>query len=335
MRGKVIFTSALLLGILLVSMVLTALFSGKNQKAASLSEEEDPLLVVTSFYPMYIATLNLTEGIDGITVENLSEPQTGCLHDYQLTTQDMLLLSKADVFVVNGGGIETFLSDVAESYPKLTIVNASDGAGILLEEEEGVNAHAWMDVTRYEKQLQVIADGLIEATGDASDAGTKDFYVSKEAGETTADNASGNVNRDARDKIEQNLADYCEKLKPLKERMEALKEKVAGENVILFHEAYAYVADALGMHVVYVMDLDEERQVSAGEVADVVSEVKNGQVDYIFAEELYGKEMGDMVAKESGATVLYLDTLVRGNYDADSYLLAYESNLELLEGAFQ
>ena len=71
-----------------------------------------------------------------MTLENLSEPQTGCLHDYQLTAADMKLLSKADVFIVNGGGIESFLSDVAESYPNLKIIQACDGIELLQAQKE-------------------------------------------------------------------------------------------------------------------------------------------------------------------------------------------------------
>ena len=41
--------------------------------------------VVTSFYPVWIMTLNLTSGLeDHVTVRNLAAPSFGCLHDYQL-----------------------------------------------------------------------------------------------------------------------------------------------------------------------------------------------------------------------------------------------------------
>ena len=49
---------------------------------------------------------------------------------------------------------------------------------------------------------------------------------------------------------------------------------VKGQEVIIFHEAYAYVAKDYGLEVAMVMDLDEERQVSAGEVAEVLEEIK-------------------------------------------------------------
>ena len=115
MRNKYVFVTVLLVVLALLGFGFTR---GYVQMEGKASEEE--LLVVTSFYPMYVAALNVVGDCEGVRVENLSEPQTGCLHDYQLTPQDMILLSEADVFVVNGGGIEGFLADVAEAYPELT-----------------------------------------------------------------------------------------------------------------------------------------------------------------------------------------------------------------------
>ena len=81
--------------------------SDASDSAKNTDEADDTLTVVTSFYPMYIAALNIVDGVEGVRLENLSEPQTGCLHDFQLTPEDMKLLSTADVFVINGGGIES------------------------------------------------------------------------------------------------------------------------------------------------------------------------------------------------------------------------------------
>ena len=109
-----------------------------------------------------------------------------------------------------------------------------------------------------------------------------------------------------------------------------LAPALSGKNVVLFHEAYEYVARDYGMQVVYVMDLDEERQVSAGEVAEMLSAVREGHVTAVLAEELYGSEMGAVVEQETDAGVCYLDTLVRGDYDSDSYLERMKQNIAIM-----
>lgn len=297
-------------------MGLTGWYVSQTQEQTDGQE----LTVVTSFYPMYIAAENVIGDADGVRLENLSEPQTGCLHDFQLTPEDMKLLSTADVFIINGGGIESFMKEVAEAYPNLKIIEACENTSLLSEEEKDthhheeeteeehahgdVNAHAWMSVSAYETQVQTIADGLSEADPERSSA------------------------------YQNGAKAYLVKLDELKKRQEKLKQKISGQSVILFHEAYAYVAEDYGLQVNYLLDLDEERQVSAGEVSDVLSAVRKGHVKYILAEELYGKSMGDTIQKESDAKVLYLNPLNRGTYEKDSYINGMKKNMEILEEAF-
>ena len=295
-KNKYVFVLVMLVVITVVSGLLTNIYVSES----SSKQEEQTLTVVTSFYPMYIAALNVIGDTDGVHLQNLSEPQTGCLHDFQLTPEDMKLLSKADVFIINGGGIESFMKDVAKSYPDLTIIEASEGID-LLEDEGEENAHAWMSVATYEEQVNHIAEGL----SAADEKNASDYQKHADA--------------------------YTVKLDALKERQQKVAEKIKEQSVILFHEAYDYVADDYGLNVAYVLDLDEERQVSAGEVADVLAAVRDDQVKYILAEELYGKSMGDTVEKETDAKVIYLDALNRGDYDADSYIKGMSANIDLIE----
>lgn len=300
MRNKYVFVAALLCAILAASMGLTSLYVNHTKE----EEQEEGFTVVTSFYPMYIAALNVTGGIPEVRLENLSEPQTGCLHDFQLTPEDMRLLSTADVFVINGGGIESFMEEVAEAYPGLVTVEAC-GYLELLSDGDEMNAHAWMSVAMYRDMVQAIALGLSEADPTHSVQ-----YMA-------------------------NAEQYDAKLAALQERQQTLADLAAGTDVILFHEAYEYVADDYGLQVRYVMDLDEERQISAGEAADVLAAIRDNKIPLILAEELYGKDMATTVQEETDVAVIYLDPLNRGTYDADSYLAEMERNIGLLEGYFE
>lgn len=301
--------------------------SDASDSAKNTDEADDMLTVVTSFYPMYIATLNIVDGVEGVRLENLSEPQTGCLHDFQLTPEDMKLLSTADVFVINGGGIESFMSDVAKAYPKLDVVEACEDVALLSEDDADSdhdhdhdadaesdsdhdhdhgdeNAHAWMSVPRYRTMVQTIASRLAEKDAKHAD----EYYANAEA--------------------------YDAKLAVLEEKINSIKSLTNGQNIIIFHEAYAYVADDFSMNACYLLDLDEERSVSAGEIKQVIGAIKDDGVSVILAEELYGKSMGDTVSRETDVHVVYIDPLNRGEYDKDSYLDGMEHNIELIKEAF-
>ncbi len=329
--------------------------SDASDSAKNTDEADDMLTVVTSFYPMYIATLNIVDGVEGVRLENLSEPQTGCLHDFQLTPEDMKLLSTADVFVINGGGIESFMSDVAKAYPKLDVVEACEDVALLSEDDADSdhdhdhdadaesdsdhdhdheadtesdsdhdhdheadaesdsahdhdhgdeNAHAWMSVPRYRTMVQTIAFRLAEKDAKHAD----EYYANAKA--------------------------YDAKLAVLEEKINSIKSLTNGQNIIIFHEAYAYVADDFSMNACYLLDLDGERSVSAGEIKQVIGAIKDDSVSVILAEELYGKSMGDTVSRETDVHVVYIDPLNRGEYDKDSYLDGMEHNIELIKEAF-
>ena len=320
-KNKYIFVFFLLCSILLVSVGFTNIYVSQNY-----SQAEEDFVVVTSFYPMYIATMNVIGGTEGVTLKNLSEPQTGCLHDFQLTPADMKLLSTADVFIINGGGIESFIEDIAKQYPDLVIIEACEGIELLCETEahghdhevdEGdtmvshadhshdVNAHAWMSVKNYRKQVDNIATGL----GQAAPEYSASFLA--------------------------NAKTYDGKLEELQVEQEGLLTLTQGTDVIMFHCAYDYVAEDLGLEVAFCMDLDEERQVSAGEVAEVLEVIEHHGVKYIFAEALYGTDMCEMVQKEVDINVIYLDPLNRGEYEADSYLIGMRNNIRLIKDIFE
>ena len=301
--------------------------SDASDSAKNTDEADDMLTVVTSFYPMYIATLNIVDGVKGVRLENLSEPQTGCLHDFQLTPEDMKLLSTADVFVINGGSIESFMSDVAKAYPKLDVVEACEDVALLSDDESDSdhdhdhdayaesdsdhdhdhgdeNAHAWMSVPRYRTMVKTIASHLAQK----DEAHAEEYYANAEK--------------------------YDAKLAKLEKEQDSLKSLTDGQNIVIFHEAYAYVADDFSMNACYLLDLDEERSVSAGEIKQVIGAIKDDGVSVILAEELYGKSMGDTVSRETDVHVVYIDPLNRGEYDKDSYLDGMEQNIELIKDAF-
>ena len=321
MKNKYIFVLVLLLSILVVSFGFTNIYVSHNEPA-----EEEDFVVVTSFYPMYIATMNVVGDTEGVTLKNLSEPQTGCLHDFQLTPADMKLLSTADVFIINGGGIESFMEEIAAQSPDLVVIEACDGIELLCEEDahehdhsddadthaetddahnHDINAHAWMSVELYRQQVENIASGLAN--------------VAPEFAESFLANAGV----------------YDGKLEELQVEQEALLTLTQGKDAIMFHCAYDYVAEDLGLEVAFCMALDEERQVSAGEVAEVLEIIEEHGVKYIFAEELYGADMCNLVQKEADVAVIYLDPLNRGEYKADSYIEGMRENLKLIREAFR
>lgn len=320
-KSKYLFVLLLLISISVVLVGGTFFYVKLNNKESDDSE----LLVMTSCNPVYLATINVVGDADGVTVQNLSQPTTGCLHDYTLTTEDMKNLSKADVLIVNGGGMEGYLEDVVEAYPNLPIIDTFEAVEedypVIMEEEseeeeedhshgtseehhhdEGANSHIWMSEEIYAGQVQAIADGLaaLDSSNASVYASNADTFVS--VMDSQIDN-------------------------------KGLDETLSGANVVVLHEAFAYTAQSLGANIVATMDLDEERQVSAGEVSDFIDAINENNVQVVFAEYDYGHAMGELITEQTDAKVVYLETLVHGDYSGLDYITVLNKNYAVIKNS--
>jgi zinc transport system substrate-binding protein len=248
--------------------------------------------VVTSFYPVWMMTLNLTRGLeDHVTVRNLAAPSVGCLHDYQLQTSDMKVLSGADVFLVNGAGMEAFLPEIARALPDLPVIEASEGIGLLesgdaveiLEaEEEEVNSHLWLDPARAIRMAENIAAGLVRLMPEDEPV------------------------------ISANLQDYRSRLEILDQRLREGLEDLPRRDIVTFHEAFPYFAAAYGLHVVAVVNREPGEVLTPAQMAVLVREISRLGNPPLFVEPQYTDLSAQTLSRETGSSVWSLDPMVTG-----------------------
>ena len=265
--------------------------------------------IVTSFYPMYIDVLNITKGVEGVKVVNMTKPQTGCLHDYQLTTEDMKTLEQADVFVVNGAGMESFLEKAAQQNPKMKTIEASNYKDInLLKNGDEENPHVWLSVTYSIAQVKAITAGLCEA-----DPAHKDAY-------------------------RKNALDYCMKLEDLKKEMHAQLDDLPHKDIVTFHEAFPYLAKQFKLNIVSVIEREPGTEPTPQELEDTIKKVKALGTKVLFTEPQYSPAAAETIARETGAKIYQLDPVVTGeaNEEAiDAYINTMKKNMAVLKEALQ
>ncbi len=234
--------------------------------------------ILTSFYPIYILTANLIQGIPDVSLTNLAAPEVGCLHDYRLTTADMKALSKADVFIVNGAGMESFLTDVAAQFGGLKQIVATEGIPL---EEDG-NAHVWLSAKGAALMAENIALGLADAFPEHSEA------------------------------ITANLQAYLDRLAQLDETLLKGLEPVQGKDIVTFHEAFPYFAKAYGLNVAAVIEREPGEALNPKELKELVDIVRDLHSPPLFIEPQYPDLAATTLAAETGAKVYTLDPIVTG-----------------------
>lgn len=266
--------------------------------------------VVTSFYPIWLFALNLTDGIEEIDVQNLAAPDTGCLHDYQLQTGDMKTLADADLFLVNGAGMESYLDIVFRAFPDLPVIEASENIPLLAEgdaleigegehAEDGeaeVNAHIWLDASNAVQMVRSLSDGL-----------EKQF---PHYAETIA------ANREA----------YIARLEQLHKQLQAGLADTGRKDIVTFHEAFPYFAEAYNLHVAAVVNREPGETLTPAQMAELIVMVQKLGNPPLFVEPQYEDLSARTLAQETGAPVYTLDPVVTGP-EADVPLDYYETKM--------
>lgn len=295
-----------ILSLLLLVLSVALVGCGGADKGAE-KKSAEPFRIVTSFYPMYVATINITDGVDGVEVYNMTKPQTGCLHDYQLMTEDMKTLEKADAFVINGAGMEDFMDKVTEQQKKLKVIDASRGIE-LIHDDEGDNPHVWLSVTDEIAQVRNIADQLKEA--DPAHA----------------------------DKYEKNAAAYIEKLTALKNEMHAALDNVPHKDIVTFHEAFPYFAKEFNLNIIGVVEREPGTEPTPTELQETIEQVNVLPTKVLFTEPQYSPAAAETIARETGAKIYTLDPVVTGEAThaaKDAYIDTMKKNMKVLQEALQ
>ena len=267
---------------------------------ASFAKQAKPLKILASFYPMYVMTLNVVGDTPDVSVECMTEPITGCLHDYQLTPENLKTLAGSDVFVMNGARMETFLEKAVRQAPQLKVIEASRGIKRAFED----NPHVWVSIGGAMEETRNIADGLA-----AADPAHAAIYA-------------------------ENAARYIARLDALRQEMHAALDGLKHRDIITFHEAFPYFASEFHLKIVGVVEREPGSEPNAGELAHTISMVRENKVKALFAEPQYPAKSAQIIERETGVPVSILDPAVTGPREPakarDSYINAMENNKKAL-----
>lgn len=319
----------------------------------------DEFDILTSFYPMYLLTVNVAGGIEGVNVVNMAEQNVGCLHDYSLRTGDMRMIHSADVVVVNGAGMEGFIDKIVDDQQK-PVIDASQGIELITAQghgdeddhaEEAEDAHAEGDAAG----LDVHAGDDVSADDAADDAAhaaePADAHAGHDHGAVNAHiwmsprQAIAQVENIARGLMEQDSAHaqqyranadaYIARLKALDEQITAELAPVRGARIVTSHPAFEYLARDYGIEIVASLGQEPGQMPRTRDMAELVDTVRGMNIRALFVERAYAEKAAEVLARETGVSIYTLDSLTSGEMDAEAYERAILNDAHTLREALE
>ena len=251
-------------------------------------------------------------GGDRVDVKLLLPPGASP-HTFEPTPRIVKEVSTADLFVKIGAGLEFWAEKIlqASGNKRLTVVDSSSGVALIQHTDEhdihevgGVDPHIWLDpsiaisiVSKIEKALS-----RIDPQGAA-------FY-------------------------KKNAAEYKRKLSALDKDIASRVRTFRTKEYVTFHPAWDYFSKRYGLRVSGVIEEAPGKEPSPRHIATIIREIKQTGSNVVFVEPQFNPKIGEVIAKEANAKVLYLDPI--GGKDArKTYIEMMRYNINAMEKAMK
>ncbi len=265
-------------------------------------------------------------GGDQVTVTVLGPPGASP-HTFEPTPTAVAKAATANVFVHVGAGLDPWAERLlkAQRTPGQAVVEAVAGIPLIKDIEdqehwdhgaaeaggaehhhhEAGNPHIWLDPMLAQDICRRIAQALVQV-----DPAHKPAY-------------------------EANLAQYLGQLEDLDRDIQKTVAAFHQRDYVCFHPAYTYFSRRYGLKEVGVIEVAPGREPSPGHLQKIIAAIKQTGVKAVFAEPQFSPRVAEVIAREAGVKVLFIDPLGgRPPYGSD-YIKLMRHNLAVLAQAMQ
>jgi ABC-type Zn uptake system ZnuABC Zn-binding protein ZnuA len=282
--------------------------------------------IVCASYPVWLFTRFLTEGRDRFQVELLTNPETGCPHEFAPTPRDLERLTQTPILVKNGLNLETYLDKalrVASS--SIVIIDSSVGVPTLsviwgrIALEGGAepgsndqlpsmlpNPHIFLSP----KNAKIMAANIVSSLTEIDPAGAE-FY-------------------------QERLVLWNTDMEDLEELITNFQQTRRGYKVVTSHGFFDYLAQDLGLSVLADLSPAEEVPPSAARLELLRQLIESEKVSAILLDPQADPAAAKTLSSELKVPGAIIDTVTSGppNPPIDFYQSVLVEDIELLSNLF-
>ena len=286
--------------ILLTLALLLALLPGcTTQKQAQ---------VAATTLPVYQFASILCQGTD-ISVTRLVTENVSCLHDYALNVSQVQAVESAQVIILSGAGLESFMDDLLVNAN--AVIDSSHGIELLSCEDghdhedhhhaHEADSHIWLSPANAKIMATNICDGLCQQFPTYSDT------------------------------FRSNLKDLHRKLDELQDYGNRQLANLSCRDLLTFHDGFSYFADAFNLTIVEAIEEESGSEASAQELIHLIELVEQHHLPAIFTETNGSVSAAAVISRETGAASFALDMSMGG----EDYFDAMYHNIDTIREALK
>ena len=301
--------------LLAVFLIFGFIFLSGGCQKENISKKDDSSnkkLIYTSFFPVEELTKRIVgdKFIVKSIIDKSQEP-----HSFELKTEDIKNIIKADLVIYNGASMETFIDDLKNSSDnKEKFVDLSKNLTLLSSAKDGkvskdkVNPHTWLSIKNAITELEDIYEKVVEI-----DPKNKNFYKKN---------------------LDENIAKFKQLDKKFADELKNVDENK--RYFVVSHAAFNYLADDYNLKQVAVTGISPEDEPSAKQLKTIADFVKKHDISTIFFEGKATPKVAETLAKSTNtktSTLYTMENLTKEEAEM-GYLKLMEKNLEALKESF-
>lgn len=287
-------------------LVLCFVLAWPTQNAAAAAS---PVRVVVSF--SILGDMVRQIGASDVAVTSLIDPDSDA-HVFAPSPDQARLLTKAQLFVINGLGFEGWLTRLTGSARyRGPVIVATEGITPITTTEAGEvtpspDPHAWQDV----RNVVIYADNIARALAGIDPPHAEAYR--------------------------QRFGHYKDELEALDRQVRNSLTAIPADKrrVITTHDAFAYYGKAYGVTFLAPEGVSTDSEPSAKSIAGLIRQIRREGIKALFLENISDPRLIRALARETGAALgppLYSDALSRSTGPAPTYVRMIDYNTSALE----
>ncbi|MCD8501279.1 MAG: zinc ABC transporter substrate-binding protein [Bacillaceae bacterium] len=308
-------------------------------------EFEETLKVYTTIFPLQ----DFVSKIGGEHVEvNNVVPVGADAHTFEPSPRTMVDITKADLYIYNGLGIEGFADAVADvlANESVKIVRASDGVELIdydhghddLDHDHDHDDHGHDDHDHDHDHDDHDDHGHNHDHGDEDPHIWLDPLRSIKVAENIK-NALIDLRPEAKEDFEQNFAALQTELEQLDQEFKEMITEVPNNTIVVSHAGYGYWTNRYGIQQVGISGISPTNEPSIRQLQDIIEFVKENKINYIMMEQNIPTNITNTVITHVGGEALLLHNLeALTSEDVDNnedYFSLMRRNIDVLRIALQ